>query len=82
MADYITDDMSEAFDYCREKGHPVTVCVCGVRFKLYPSGRTVNLPCRSELERRKAKPAPTASGQIPPAEVSRVLGAFFRGVRL
>ena len=31
----------EAFDYCRETGHPVVVLVGNEVWKLYPSGRAV-----------------------------------------
>ena len=33
------DDFSDAFDYCREANHPVTVIICGEKYKLFPSGR-------------------------------------------
>lgn len=32
------EDFPEAFDYCRECGHPVVVRILGERWKLYPSG--------------------------------------------
>ena len=32
-----------AFDYCRDKNHPVIVLIDGHRCKLYPSGRMVDL---------------------------------------
>ena len=33
------DEFTEAFDYCRAAGRPVTVQVRGETWKLYPSGR-------------------------------------------
>lgn len=42
------DDMSIAFDYCREKGFPVTVIVDGAKWKLYPSGRADLKAARKE----------------------------------
>jgi hypothetical protein len=35
------DAFSDAFDYCRQKGHPVIVSIRDTRYKLYPSGRAL-----------------------------------------
>lgn len=46
--EFIFDDLPEAFDYCREAGHPVTVMVSGERWKLFPSGSAVQLTNKRE----------------------------------
>lgn len=33
------DDISDAFDYCREINKPITVLINGEKCKLFPSGR-------------------------------------------
>jgi hypothetical protein len=45
------ESMTEAFNFCREKGHPVTVCADGKILKLYPSGRAddTGQECPTEL---------------------------------
>lgn len=35
------DNFSDAFDYCREAGHPVVIMVKGEKYKLFPSGKAV-----------------------------------------
>lgn len=37
------DDMSDAFDYCREVNKPVMVLVDGEKWKLFPSGHAKRL---------------------------------------
>jgi hypothetical protein len=41
-------DFEAAFDYCREKDHPVTVLVAGEKWKLYLSGRAVAIENKEE----------------------------------
>jgi hypothetical protein len=33
------DDITQAFDYCREVAKPVTVLIMDKKYRLYPSGR-------------------------------------------
>jgi viroplasmin and RNaseH domain-containing protein len=35
------DNFEEAFDYCREANHPVTVIVNWEKWKLFPSGKAI-----------------------------------------
>ena len=37
------DTHSEAFDYCREVGYPVIVTIKDKKWKLYPSGKAVEI---------------------------------------
>ncbi len=53
------ESMAEAFNFCREKGHPVTVCAEGKILKLYPSGRADDTgrecpKCRMKKQNEKA----------------------------
>ena len=41
------DDWGGAFDYCRETGHPVVVTVKGEGWKIYPSGKAVEVMTQS-----------------------------------
>ena len=36
-------DMSDAFSYCRECDRPVIAIVKGVPYRLYPSGKAIDL---------------------------------------
>ena len=41
MSENTFENHDEAFNYCRDVGHPVIVIIAGERRKLYPSGRAL-----------------------------------------
>lgn len=43
------DNFEEAFDYCREANHPVTVIVNGEKSKLFPSGEAIAIATRKGI---------------------------------